>query len=99
MKYTILLLITLSIALGGCSDEWLNDVEPQGKLLEVNYYQSQDEMEKGLISIYNVFKNQYWQGVWSCDAGLADESDSPTRQALLFRNSVGIVFAQLCGVF
>ncbi len=65
MKYTILLLITLSIALGGCSDEWLNDVEPQGKLLEVNYYQSQDEMEKGLISIYNVFKNQYWQGVWS----------------------------------
>lgn len=65
MKYIFLLLITLSVTLGGCSDEWLNDIEPQGKLLESNYYTTTNEIENGLISVYNMFKNQYWQGSWS----------------------------------
>ncbi len=65
MKYTIIALFTLSLIFAGCSNDWLNDIEPQGKLLESNYYQTEAEMEKGLIASYNMFKNQYWDGIWS----------------------------------
>ncbi len=65
MKYKISILAIALTFLGGCSDTWLNDIEPQGKLLEVNYYQTEDEIKKGLVSIYSMWKNQYWQGEWS----------------------------------
>lgn len=65
MKYSIFILTVLFIFLGGCSDEWLTDVEPQGKLLENNYYQTEEEMSNGMVAIYNMFKNQYWQGTWA----------------------------------
>jgi hypothetical protein len=55
----------MSMVLGSCSDEWLNDIEPQGKLLEVNFYSTEDEITSSLVAVYNTFKNQYWQGVWS----------------------------------
>ncbi|MDA3891712.1 MAG: RagB/SusD family nutrient uptake outer membrane protein [Salinivirgaceae bacterium] len=65
MKYLIISILTLSFTLAGCSDEWLNDIEPQGKLLEVNYYTTEAEMSTALVAVYNVFKNQYWQEAWS----------------------------------
>jgi hypothetical protein len=65
MKYKIIIFATLVVSLGACSDEWLNDIEPQGKLLEVNYYETEEEIKNGLVSIYSMYKNQYWQGTWS----------------------------------
>lgn len=65
MKYTKIILAALVILFAGCSDEWLNDIEPQGKLLEVNYYETETEIMNGLVSIYSMYKNQYWQGEWS----------------------------------
>lgn len=65
MKIRILILVSMIVIFGGCSDEWLNDIEPQGKLLEVNYYETESEIKNGLVSIYSMYKNQYWQGVWS----------------------------------
>ncbi len=65
MKYKILIFTTLLVSLGACSDTWLNDIEPQGKLLEVNYYDTEEEVKNGLVSIYSMYKNQYWQGTWS----------------------------------
>lgn len=65
MKYKISILAITMAFLGGCSDEWLNDIEPQGKLLEVNYYQTEQEIKNGLVAVYSMFKNQYWQGSWS----------------------------------
>lgn len=65
MKYKIYIIAFLFIGLGACSEEWLNDVEPQGKLLESNYYQTEEEMSNAMVAIYNMFKNQYWQGQWA----------------------------------
>lgn len=65
MKYISIIFVSLLILFTGCSDEWLNDVDPQGKLLEVNYYETEDEIKNGLISIYSMYKNQYWDGEWS----------------------------------
>lgn len=65
MKYKILSCISIIILMTGCSKEWLNDIEPQGKLLEVNYYNTEQEIKNGLVSVYSMYKNQYWQGEWS----------------------------------
>lgn len=66
MKYITFILVTMSLLFSGCSEEWLSeDIEPQGKLLESNYYQTIEEIENGLISTYSMFKNQYWQGGWA----------------------------------
>lgn len=65
MKYNIIILLVLGVLVGGCSDEWLNDVNPQGEFLESNYYKSEEDMDKAMVAIYNSLKNQYYQGVWA----------------------------------
>lgn len=65
MKYSIYYLIIFTLLFGGCSKEWIEDVEPQGRILEVNFYQNEAELNSAMIAVYNALKNQYWQGGWS----------------------------------
>jgi starch-binding outer membrane protein, SusD/RagB family len=66
MKKSIIITSFLTILMfSGCSKDWLNNVEPQGKLLEANYYATPDEALKGLVGVYNMIKNQYYSGTWS----------------------------------
>lgn len=66
MKKTIIITSSLILLMFlGCSKDWLNNVTPQGKLLESNYYSTPDQAETGLIGVYNAVKDQYMNGVWS----------------------------------
>jgi hypothetical protein len=50
---------TLSIAalliFGSCSKDFLN-TRPVGRVLEVNYYQTQDQAFEALVSVYDVLQ-------------------------------------------
>nr|MDA3929354.1 RagB/SusD family nutrient uptake outer membrane protein [Prolixibacteraceae bacterium] len=66
MKFQKLIIVIIALfIITSCSDKWLNDIEPQGKLLQVNYYQTDAEFESGMVAVYSMFKNQYWNGAWS----------------------------------
>ena len=66
MKKSIIITSLLAILLFfGCSKDWLKNVEPQGKLLEANYYATPDQALKGLVGVYNAVKNGYFNGTWS----------------------------------
>jgi starch-binding outer membrane protein, SusD/RagB family len=66
MKKSIILTSFLTFLLfAGCSNDWLNNLEPQGKLLEVNYYSTPDQALTGLIGVYNAVKDNYVNGVWA----------------------------------
>jgi hypothetical protein len=66
MKKSIIITSFLAILIFfGCSKDWLSNVEPQSKLLEVNYYSTPQEALNGLIGVYSMIKNQYFQGVWA----------------------------------
>lgn len=64
IKALFLIALTMVIITWGCSDEWLNDIEPQGRLLQVNYYQTEEEFKSGLVAVYSTLKIQYWTS-WS----------------------------------
>jgi len=83
---------TLSIAalliFGSCSKDFLN-TRPVGRVLEVNYYQTQDQAFEALVSVYDVLQwnDQYGfsmfrllQNVASDEthAGGSDASDQPS---------------------
>jgi starch-binding outer membrane protein, SusD/RagB family len=65
MKYKLLLIISLGLIIGSCSDEWLNDGKPQGMKTVANFYNTPEELQSSLVGVYSMFKNQYWTGVWS----------------------------------
>ena len=82
------LILTLSLVLGSCSKDFL-DTRPVGRVLEVNYYQNEDQAFEALVSIYDVLQwNDQWgftmfrflQNVASDDtyAGGSDASDQPS---------------------
>ena len=82
------LIVSLSLVLGSCSKDFL-DTRPVGRVLEVNYYQNEDQAFEALVSIYDVLQwNDQWgftmfrflQNVASDDtyAGGSDASDQPS---------------------
>jgi len=82
------LIVSLSLVLGSCSKDFL-DTRPVGRVLEVNYYQNEDQAFESLVSIYDVLQwNDQWgftmfrflQNVASDDtyAGGSDASDQPS---------------------
>jgi hypothetical protein len=82
------LTLALTLVLGSCSKDFL-DTRPVGRVLEVNYYQNQDQAFEALVSIYDVLQwnDQYGftmfrflQNVASDDtyAGGSDASDQPS---------------------
>ena len=46
--------------LGSCSKDFL-DTRPVGRVLEVNYYQTQDQAFEALVSVYDVLQ---WNDQW-----------------------------------
>ena len=84
----ISLLLALTMILGSCSKDFLN-TRPVGRVLEVNYYQTEEQAFEALVSIYDVLQwnDQYGftmfrflQNVASDDtyAGGSDASDQPS---------------------
>ena len=84
----ISLLLALTMILGSCSKDFLN-TRPVGRVLEVNYYQTEEQAFEALVSIYDVlpWNDQYGftmfrflQNVASDDtyAGGSDASDQPS---------------------
>ena len=82
------LLLALTLILGSCSKDFLN-TRPVGRVLEVNYYQTEEQAFEALVSIYDVLQwnDQYGftmfrflQNVASDDtyAGGSDASDQPS---------------------
>ncbi|MBA4737802.1 MAG: RagB/SusD family nutrient uptake outer membrane protein, partial [Cryomorphaceae bacterium] len=49
------LTLALTLVLGSCSKDFL-DTRPVGRVLEVNYYQNQDQAFEALVSIYDVLQ-------------------------------------------
>jgi len=47
------LLLALTLILGSCSKDFLN-TRPVGRVLEVNYYQTEEQAFEALVSIYDV---------------------------------------------
>ncbi len=89
MKTKNILFIILGIfAFGSCSEEFL-ELEPRGTETEANFYQTEDQIYQGLISVYDVLG---WGGTsgWTmtvgllnaasddCYAGGSDRSDQPS---------------------
>ena len=87
MKNRIAIIFSL-IVLSSCSKEFL-EVEPVGRVLEVNYYQNQEQAFEALVAVYDVLQ---WndQGGYTmfrplqdvasddCHAGGSDASDQPS---------------------
>lgn len=82
------MLLALTMILGSCSKDFLN-TRPVGRVLEVNYYQTEEQAFEALVSIYDVLQwnDQYGftmfrflQNVASDDtyAGGSDASDQPS---------------------
>ncbi|MCG8685518.1 MAG: RagB/SusD family nutrient uptake outer membrane protein, partial [Desulfobacterales bacterium] len=55
--------ITFLCSLFFSCDKWL-DLDPAERVLEVNYYQTEEEAYKGLIAVYAMLKTQYFRD-WS----------------------------------
>lgn len=86
MKNSILILLSI-LLFASCKDEFL-EVEPVGRVLEINYYQTQEQAFEALVAIYDVLQ---WndQGGFTmfrplldtasddCHAGGSDMSDQP----------------------
>ena len=87
-SFWISLSLAFALVLGSCSKDFL-DTRPVGRVLEVNYYQTQDQAFEALVSVYDVLQwNDQWgftmfrflQNVASDDtyAGGSDASDQPS---------------------
>jgi len=87
-SFWISLSLAFALVLGSCSKDFL-DTRPVGRVLEVNYYQTQDQAFEALVSVYDVLQwNDQWgftifrflQNVASNDtyAGVSDASDQPS---------------------
>jgi len=68
LKYNIMrsikyILAVIIVFAAGCSKDWL-ELEPVGKKFETNFYQSEEEIFKGLVSAYSLLQPKYFSG-WS----------------------------------
>lgn len=88
-KLQILFTFTLLLGLSACSEAWL-EIEPRGTELETNFYQNEEQVFQGLVSIYDVLQWGGSNGDWTmktgllntasddCYAGGSDASDQPS---------------------
>ncbi|PLX25506.1 MAG: RagB/SusD family nutrient uptake outer membrane protein [Salinivirgaceae bacterium] len=63
MKSIKYIFITLAILASGCTDDWL-ELEPVGQKLEINFYQTEEDIYQGLIAAYSMLQPKYFSG-WS----------------------------------
>src|SRR6056297_2998817 len=59
----IFIFILIAVFSGSCTEDWL-ELEPVGEKFESNYYQSEEEIFKGLVSAYSLLQVKYYSG-WS----------------------------------
>jgi starch-binding outer membrane protein, SusD/RagB family len=78
-KFNIILLSIISIMLfATCGKSWLEDVQPQGQLLENNYYQTEDEAYAGLIATYSMWRTKYFRAwsSWYIQSAIPSDDDA-----------------------
>ncbi len=63
-KYKTIIIVFSIFLLSNCSKEWL-EIEPQGRLLEISYYQTEEEAERGLIAAYQMLRQKFFKSAWS----------------------------------
>ena len=76
-SFKITILSFLALALAGCSEEFL-ELEPRGIDLEINYYETQEEMFEALVAVYDPLQ---WGGTsnsWSMKLGLLNAASDDT---------------------
>lgn len=92
INHKFLPLIILCLMMVGCTEDFL-ELEPRGTDLEVNYYESEEELFQALVAVYDVLG---WGGTdgWTmkmglmntasddCYAGGSDASDQPSWVAM-----------------
>jgi hypothetical protein len=71
MKIIKYLGISLLVVLTGCRDEFIEAV-PQGSELEANYYQTEDQIFKGLIAAYDPLQWTFPEGAWTSTVMLGE---------------------------
>jgi hypothetical protein len=72
MKFIKSILIAiLMVVISSCKDEFI-ETEPQGTILEDNYYQSEEQMFRGLIAAYDPLQWTFAQGAWSSSVMLGE---------------------------
>ncbi|ALO16442.1 SusD family protein [Salinivirga cyanobacteriivorans] len=64
MKSIKYIFITLVLLSSGCADDWL-ELEPVGQKLESNFYQTEEDIYKGLIAAYSMLQPKYWENYGS----------------------------------
>lgn len=92
MKKLILILTITALAFGSCSESFL-EVEPVGRVLESNFYQTEEQAFEALVAVYDVLQWNDQSGYTpfrplmdvasdDCHAGGSDASDQPSWVAL-----------------